>query len=456
MKPASHRRLRAGCRRLGWSWLATSLLLVGCDRSADRLAAEEITGELRALRAAMPRSQVSGADIAVALAPLRDAVQSLAARQSELTERQQQLAQELTRCVGLVAGTAGIEGAKAEAEELRQRLAVLERELAAQLQARSQAEAALQHAVDSAAERLERALQAIAPGGGQAGDSPAGATDPRGSPANQPPAPTPTGKPPAGGGDDGEVGAAAEGVQIGRDGEPIRKGLVELWALVLALLAACGLLWWWRWRRPVTEVVAIPPGMDRGVEEIWAAAELLGEAVGKLRTQAAPAEAASATLPLGAAAAPMPQFAAAPPPPPREVRPSAPQELSTTKQEQAGEGFDPLDLLGLEEPVAAPAAPPSASVAPAAAAPASAGAAAVGLAARPTVVQFVLPLHGKPAAAAVAAVQLALASDGRVLRRPAPECLAAEGRVAVKCWLLPNLPAAERLHVEQRLRSAVA
>jgi hypothetical protein len=132
------------------------------------------------------------------------------------------------------------------------------------------------------------------------------------------------------------------------------------------------------------------------------------------------------------------------------------------------DALDPMDLLGLDGPAAAPrmphSTPPPSPEQPSKPRPqptprpelAGHRATAGAIAARPLPVQFVLPLQGKSAAAVVAAVQTALANDGRVLRRPAPECLAADGRVAVKCWLLPNLPAAERLHVEQRLRSAVA
>lgn len=413
-------------------WACLLLLpLLACERTAGELAANEIAAELRALRAALPKQAATPLDparVAGALQPLGQALTELAREQTTLGLRQQQLVAELRLCVKLVGDgvqdAAAQAAAQQEATALRARLVTVEKELAEQLQRHAAVEAALQAAVLRATQQLESLL--VPPTGSSTG--------PPSGPAPQPPPSSPSG-PPAGPGTAPPDPGAASGPPPVADsprpaGEAIEKGSLggdgaSPWALVVALCAACSLLWWWRWRVPgAPPEPAAVVGMDRGVEEIWAAAELLGEAVGKLRSTRQPEQAVAA--PGGVATASS----------------AADELLGSSAKGVAASRAEPVP------PRRAPAAaglPPAAASAPAAPSQPS-----------PATLQFVVPLAQARAAQGLATLQQVLAADPRVLRRPAPEVVVASGRAAVRCAVLPGLPPAERSHLEQCLRDAVA
>lgn len=73
---------------------------------------------------------------------------------------------------------------------------------------------------------------------------------------------------------------------------------------------------------------------------------------------------------------------------------------------------------------------------------------------KPPLVQFILPISGPDPERSMAKVQAALAQDGRVLRRPAPEIVCVDGSLTVRCWTLPGISQGERTHLEMRLREA--
>ncbi len=418
-----------------WWALLVLVPLLACERPAGDLAAAEIAAELRALRTALPRETAPPVDprmVATALQPLGQAMAELAREQTALGLRQQQLLGELRLCAKLVgdgvADAAAQAAAQQETAALRARLQTVEKELAEQLQRQTEVEAMLRGAVERATRQLEVLL---GPPSGKAAPPPASSG--AGGSGAAPPAP---------GGASGPPPVADPPRQAG---EGIEKGSFagdasSPWALVVALCAACSVLWWWRWRSPVA-----PPdsgavvGMDRGVEEIWAAAELLGEAVGKLRSTRAPAETAGARpervdavpqLGLGIVAeAGGPGAAAAGPP------------VRTRAAESPRTGIRP-------DP-----APSSAGGGPSIAAE---GSPSVPDRRTPPTVQFVVPLAPERSAAGRVALEQLLAADPRVLRRPAPEVVVAAGRAAVRCAVLPGLPSAERNHLEQCLRDAVA
>ncbi len=190
-----------------------------------------------------------------------------------------------------------------------------------------------------------------------------------------------------------------------------RRGAAPAWfGLALFAAALAGHLLWRSTRTAHAAVRRDGPevgAMDPAVDQLWAAAEELGAAA----MQASPE-------PLAAS------------------EPMALADLSTV----ADRFVPPGPPAG--------AAAPEPDPAPHVAAPARV--------ARPAIVAFVLPSSSQDAARAASTVRDLLAADPRVLRRPAPEVAAADGRIAVHCSLLPTLSPGERAHLEQRLRDAVA
>lgn len=421
--------------------LALALLgaasLGGCDRQTSA-AQLEIAGELRALRLALAARQPDAAaapaaiersEISAALTPLRDVLDGLGAAQRELAARQATLTQELGRWTQLLVATTSEQRA-AEARDLTARLAQLEESMAAQDVRHREVEALLQGALDRTADRLEDFLQRL-----------------RREPA---PAPSATPKPvdasaprnEAGGGDAG--GGAPPPATTAR-GE---QGAIDwLWyallpfALVSSALVARQ-LWQPRAAAPALDRRAeaepnAAPGLpsvgeaagaaDAEVRELWAAAALLGEAVGKLR-QSGPAGGAPAT------------------------REGAPEDESAEPAPPADLDLDDLFVIDDDdEPTAmpepeSPAADLAAPTAPRA--PAGGGAA-------PPLCSVHVAAGRDPAAAQARLLDL-LHADPRILLEPAPRLEPAADGWRVAFGVLPGLPPGERSLLEQRLRDAVA
>jgi len=341
--------------------------------------AEEVAGELRALRQALARQPIGGptatVDVKEALAPLREALTTLGAEQRQLAERQVALTQELQRWSTLLVQSAREETAES-AKGLGKRLAELEADLKRQDERHRATETLLQGALERTADQLDVFLQRLETLG------PARKTGPQ------------TPLPDAGAGT-GPGPAGSDGIVHGR---PTQS---RWWWLVVTGLGGGVATFFLRrpQRRPVAVVPAAvepaPPiaavvGGERSVEEIWAAAALLGEAVGRLRQTAAAEPVPDASAP-----------AVAPP-----------------------------------QPAATPAAPAAAN-------------APVVAANEAPVLVALLPGHARPID-----VLATLASERSVLRRPVPTVTPRDGHIEVRCHVLPGMPAGERARLVQRLRDA--
>ncbi|MCA8950424.1 MAG: hypothetical protein KDE27_13035, partial [Planctomycetes bacterium] len=314
-------------------------LAAGCSDPAIVDGQREIAGELRALRSALRAANAQPVEATVrpaapsldraaltdALAPLREVMVGLAGELDAMQTRQTALTEELGRWSQLLAqtiasGTAtGPAAAEAEAQgqALVQRVQQLEQAMAAQDGRHRQVEELMIRALDQTSDRLEQFLRQVGEiGGAGNGALPVEATSNRGGEGGASPDDSTPGKPavggdgkPPGGGDedrgegDGEAEAAmAAGSRrlagIRRSGEP------ALWwfgvAAVALLLSGVFALWLGRENRagtawPEPREVDDAESGDDGVRELWAAAALLGEAVGRLRDNGGDGGTAAAT-----------------------------------------------------------------------------------------------------------------------------------------------------------------
>lgn len=394
-------------------WLLLALLpLAACGEVAPSVG-EELVAELRALRRQQAqlsaRAEAPATDAAalrqaleLSLQPLRDVVQGLARQQQELQDRQLALTQELQRWSKLLVESVAANRAE-ESQALTGRLQQLEQRLSAQDAHQREVEALMQRALEHTAVQLEEFLRRV---GGGAGNGAVGA-----------PAP-----------------GAANGEPMPLDAQALsprgnRRGSIDRWAWFALVAMAAGAGWWFvrQSRRagplpppPVpTEplhaermdlasgadlapALSLPSGLvrpDAEAPEIWAAAALLGEAVGRLRQQpppgAAPNPPAAATAPAPANDAPVPD-----------------DDLFVL------EGLDPEPRAGGPAPV-----------------------------------RMLLP--GVAELRALAEVPRILASEPAVLRQPAPVVRPVAGGSEVLVALLPWTPGGERGRIEQRLRDAL-
>lgn len=440
-------------RRVG---LVAALGLVSCsDPGID--AAAEVAAELRSLRImlqanggqAVAAPAVDRAQITNALSPLREALGGLAADQKELQSRQLVLTQELQRWSQLLAQNVTSQ-AHTEVEALVARLQQLEATLKAQDQRHREVEALLGGALDRTADKLEDFLKRLP---SQPGATPAEAKDkdavPGAAGAESAAPPVAPASKQAGSGE-------KVGVKVGAMPRPGRHAQTWWWLGVVGLAGLFGLGFAWRLRRGGRAGSAVGqaprgdpaaeegPGFDRGVEEIWAAAALLGEAVGRLREAESPATARLPEAGLGS-----------------QPGPASPEGGVPEGEWPTDDDYFVLEDGDLEEgetepaepPAESPAEPKVAEVAPAEAAPA-----------------VVLPRPLEPARPAelacrlrvanpdraMADVLLLLGSDPRVLRRPQPTVSVHANMLEVHFAVLPALPLGERGQLEQRLRDAVA
>ena len=386
-----------------------------------------------------PPTQAATTGLGEAMAPLREALAALVSNQDDLQRRQLALAQELQRWSDvLIESTRGAQ--REETSALAARLRDLEAALAAQDARHREVEQLVQRALDHTADRLEQVLQGVAAGAAPAPEAPPPGVAPGGGGARRgggaPPPEVGRGGGPAGGrvrGPPAEPGGRGAGVVPATDGVPPGENSTGRWDRRGARL------WWWggvallatgvgfvclrRWHRSAGEVAPrLPrpttgrePGHERAeapsagvagdpdVQEIWAAAALLGEAVGRLRDGNGAAAEANG--------------------------PSSPADA---------EDWVVLDDDLLTANAAAPAPPPAPLAEHPRAAPA------------PTTCR----LRTADPQRAPAAVLRVLQHDPRVLRRPEPAVRCSDDTLEVSFRLLPGLSAGEQSHVEQRLRDA--
>jgi hypothetical protein len=424
----------------------------------------EIATELRALRAVLLQQQKSGASalptaatpadrtqVTTALQPLREVLDGLVESQRELQTSQVTLTQEMQRWSQLLVETAT--GARQEeAKAMTQRLQQVEKTLQEQDKRHREVEALMQGALERTADRLEDFLRRLE-GTVRPGTPP----DEKGTPASKPPikngselAPGSNGAPPAAGTQPPASGGGEED-KSGQDRvggiRPPRHWSVFWWTLPLVIAASLGVAFLLRQKRRSNRSVVAPAatrlGTERaetrlardldGVQEIWAAAAMLSEAVDRLK---------------------QPSTSQEKPPPP----PAPPPQPATT----AADGVDQAEVSVLGEEREKRVVPPAPAAPETATRPAHEPTATRSAPARAGL--GVNPKHNSavrcriPGASTQAQAELLrlLADDSRVLRRPEPVMATTPTAVEVAFEVLPGLPASERSQIEQRLRDAVS
>lgn len=406
-------------------WLI--LLLGACTPNGT--GADEVAAEVRALRQALlarpqaqPRTNDSATvDAAAALAPLREALQGLVTNQHELQQRQLSLTQEMQRWSVLLVE----HGSNAQREEtaaLSARLQQLEASLQAQDARHREMERLLQGALDRTADRLGEFLRGV------------GAEVESGAEAPPPSQAAPPREPPVPAGDEPPVPRPDDrSASTGSHEAVPRTGALRWWWWSVGVLGlVVGALCWRRLRaaptpatfgrQPAARTPAAPAaGGDPDVQEIWAAAALLGEAVGRLRDSS----------PAG----------------PTAAEDDAPRATAGGIDADLDEDLIVLDdeLLAVAGPLdlPRPAAAPASEVAPA-----EAGAD------RPMPIAATCRLRAADPARSLASVLQILQEDPRVLRRPEPAVRCSRDCLEASFRLVPDLPPGERCHLEQRLRDA--
>lgn len=388
--------------------LASWLAFAACD-DAQPSAESEVAAELRALRAVLvdrgtaggERAAFDGAQMVAALAPLREAIDALAKHQSELQQRQLSLTQEMQRWSQLLVQSVG--GAQRdESQALQGRLQKLEAELKTQEARHREVEALLQKALDSTADRLEDFLKRL------------------GNEGASPPAPAPSTAPPK------SVGDAA------RARRAQRVAAAWTWGTVALVGLSFGAVGFRRWRRErargakESHRATEPVAPDSGAQEIWAAAALLGEAVGRLRESTAAGSNGTQPIP-------------------------AIETASTGDDRGAPHDGEALEFVVLDDELLQGG---SGDAAPARPSPVPESMPGPGLPPRPDA--EVCRVRAADPARAMAAVLQVLGDDPRVLRRPEPTVRCGRDSVEISFRPLPGLPPGERSHLEQRLRDACA
>jgi hypothetical protein len=404
--------------------MALCLCLAGCNNDAELGGnSNDVAVELRALRVALQAQADRSAPVvtfdkdalAQALAPLTQAMQTLAADQQQLRGQQQALVGELQRWATVIAG--GLSAAQKEPAEqltqLQQRLGELEQAMRAQDERHRQVQELLRKALEGTADRLDSFLQRL-----QAMRRDAAAPDGKGN--DKPDSASPPVNPP------GDAGRRGQGASV-QPGYLPRNAQRRLDPFTLSLLAAAlGAVGFfvWRLRRPLADGVGAehPVAAAQNSDELWAAAALLSEAVGRLKAVVPAAELTALTQPLAS-----PEPLATEP-----VVPAPDDELYVID-----DGSEALAQAIEPAPPAVPAPPvaPEPLAAPSAAMPWQ---------------TLVLPSQ-RPQLAAIAVREL-LARDPRVLRRPAPVVTPGVDELRVELLLLPHLPAAELAQLHARLQ----
>jgi len=392
------------------------VLASSCTDQALVDGQNEIAAEVRALRLAMAQAPANAPATAApvlqrealtaALLPLREVLDGLAAQQRELETRQLALTQELQRWSQLLAQS--VTGAnRTETEALTARLVQLEAALKQQDARHQEVEKLIGGALDRTADRHEDFLRRLD-----------GTTPATGSPAPVPTTPakeatTGPGAPSPGNGEAGagtrKTSALDPGLGSDLQMRKPRRDTTAWWIGLLGAAVAVGAVFAWRLARspaprPVhreQQPAAPGEGVDPGVEELWAAAAMLGEAVGRLK-------------------------------------------------QGRDEGLDPDDVFVLDEGPPEPSAPVSSLPPPRLAAPVPPPPPT-----RPGPKAIHRRLPAQNPALAAQNVLRALADDPRVLCRPEPTATVLLDAVDVTFAVLPELSPGELSHLEQRLRDAV-
>jgi hypothetical protein len=394
------------------------LMILAACTPPNSGAEAEVAAELRALRQVLltrsapdARSTTSSiTDVAAARAPLRQALEGLSTNQHELQQRQLALTQELQRWSALlVQNTTGTR--RDETAALSARLLELETSLQAQDVRHREMETLLQGALDRTADRLGEFLHAVGAPTEPDPVTPDAIEPPKSSEVREAPPAAGEGAPPVPPNDDSAAHAGGERWQ--------RSSTLPWWWGGVGLLGILvGALCLRRWQRTAagdptrhamwregTAAPAAAPAADPDVQEIWAAAALLGEAVGRLRdsSTAAATEGPDATTPV------------------------LDDELIVLDDELLSPVQDATTA-------ALPAEEPSST--------------------RTTPVAATCRLRTSDPAGSLASVLQILQEDPRVLRRPEPAVRCSRDCLEASFRLVPDLAPGERSHLEQRLRDA--
>ncbi|MCU0865025.1 MAG: ELKS/Rab6-interacting/CAST family protein [Planctomycetes bacterium] len=425
------------------------LLFAACSEVAPT-PTEELIAELRAWRRQQAATQAVAPPVADAAAargaiteslqPLREIVVDLSARQRELQDRQLALTQEMQRWSQLLVES--VQGARGEqSQAIAARLQQLEQSLREQDARHRQVEDLMGGALERTAAQLEAFLQRVSgttAGGGSATAAPVEASAAR----------------------FGDALPTRTGPRLGLD----RWG----WFLLVTMAGCAG--WWFvqrarrsprsaptAWPEPVDATnhdgaaLAAPTAAptaapanalssldglvrpDAGAQEIWAAAALLGEAVGRLRQNQPGHDAVDATgsPPVTAEVtveAPAAGNAAEPDVrQPTTTPPSEPQGQDPELDELfVIDGLDPEDLAVAER------------------GPERRG---------PQLWRCLVA--GGDATRAATALPPVFASEPAVLQKPAPVVRPIAGGIELRFALLPGTPGGEASRIEQRLRAAL-
>jgi hypothetical protein len=315
--------------------------LSSCEpRTVEIQGLDELTSEIRSQRLLNRRRDgdaqrgagdpnIEAKQIHLAMDPLREALAQLASSQRDLSGRQATLTQEMRRWTQLLVASMQ-SGDSEEAKKLSKRLADLENTIAAQDVRHREVEEMLGSALDRTADQLEDFLKRLGAGLTDSGTEKAQEAKPTNGPDDAVKAATPrTAAPPAG----GQAGAPDKQPPRPSDAPPARSSRANgdgeqasldwLW-LTLALLsmgAGIVLLRGNRKRSRVTPAARSPvvdPALqesslatgesawpqalaedpekqpapdgeaDPEIEELWATAALLGEAIGRLKETSDP------------------------------------------------------------------------------------------------------------------------------------------------------------------------
>lgn len=529
--------------RTWWPLLLGCALFTACEpRTVEIQGLDELTAEIRSQRllnrqraeagvgSSSGTVEVRAAQIQLAMAPLRDVLTQLGTSQSELSERQATLTQEMRRWTQLLVQSMQSERSD-EASKLSERLAELEQSIAEQDKRHRKVEELIGSALDHTADQLELFLnrigaatgaatsEAVSPKGGR---QPTPVTGPAGNgkanSAGIPKVPTSTGAPPAvkkaAGGQALDASTpATTGQPDGSTGDMAsqRSSLTWLWGLaVMSLVSGFVLLFSKKRGQPLamapemkfapeqpstgdvqltpqTVTEAHPSSADQGVgdhetdelmtgdgvlgdlasgepplaaqaegqeadgvdirdkpeiEELWAAAALLGEAIGRLKQTGEPIP------PELGGRQPLPET----PDADREQAEVFPRiSVAHAKIDEA----DTVAMLGLPGPDRTPKAveaTPTPDCNAVAGKQSSVHAAARHTSSPPITCR--LRLSGDKRAEG--RVRNILGRDPRVLMSPPPQVRTEMGQLEVSYALLPGLTAGERSLLEQQLRDTAS
>lgn len=477
-------------------FLLFAVLAAACDGERS-VTDRELRDELRSLRQELAPRPIDENALDRALRPLQRDLDRLTEEQRAARRELDALRFELGRggrgessrpplpSVGdAAAGPAPAERSPAIDAAVAQRIAEFERQLAAAQQREAALETAVARSLAATTDRVDSILQQlVALAGERRIESPL-PTPANGDAANPPhgreavpPAPVdasptaPVTEPVAAATPADEL-AGELAAKAGERESAFHRSRAQsqqgwlIGVLSLGLVAVAVLAWRLRQsapaRRAEPDAAAAPRG-DLTTDELWAAAGLLSEAVGRLRS-AVPV-AATAPAPMAAAEAVAAPSAAPEPTSPLDGEPAAVAATAEPPNEPAAIESTAADLVHDDEVFVidddrgflasvdwSSVGTPLAAAAPAAAAPAPAPPAAGSANAPP---RLTLQISVRDHVLARAALDAYLRQDPRVLRAPAPVLRSHEAGIAVEVSLLPGLLPGEHEHLRSVLQQLV-